>query len=406
MKFTKTYLNINLDAEKNLFYVLRSCINKELFQHFLQRGRDQILLLFEIETFSNLVFFPLQRIYFLVIIFQTLVDTSNKKCSIKFLFLFCRFRSQHVFLNINFQESKSKILVNARKVRDPRVRDKLPKEITDILDKKESTKPTTTATTSNNLLSTEKPTGSKTPEQPVVSSQKSPEIKKSATPSRSPGQPESPTSTVNLSEEEKADKRSKEPPPPPSIREDLKKLPTKVSSSSSSSSSNKKSSSSSSSHHGSSGSRKRDRDHVGHRDSNKSSRKREESDKSPIRKREKGDETSTSQTSEDEKKSETTKVVKVASPESSSPSPPPVPPKSHSTKSQIHSRKPDPKRFRIPKKNKSRSPSPNSFKEEGPHVEFNGGRQVPKKRKDKTIDKRPADKKVKLIDEYVFNEDE
>ena len=116
------------------------------------------------------------------------------------------------------------------------------------------------------------------------------------------------------------------------------------------------------------------------------------------------------------------KVVAVTSPKqqpepektlskaSSSPSPSPPPQiRPKSPVSQVtpplkypnnRSRKIEQQKFRIPKKlsNKSRSPSPNSFKEEGPHMEFNNGRPILKKRKDKTLHKR-TDKKMKLTTE-------
>jgi hypothetical protein len=63
------------------------------------------------------------------------------------------------------------------------------------------------------------------------------------------------------------------------------------------------------------------------------------------------------------------------------------------------SRRHESKKYKIPKKNKSRSPSPSSFKEEGPHVEFNSGRPLHTKRKGKSEIDKIVDKKAKMTTE-------
>ena len=251
------------------------------------------------------------------------------------------------------QEPKSKIIVNSKMARDPRIRDKLPKEITDMLEKETAKTSTVKAR-------------SKTPESKIV---------KPSTP-QSPRKPESPTSTIP------EDKRT--PPPPPTIRNEImkstKSLPV-----------SKKSSGERSLHHSGEKSRKRERDDHRQRDKDKpGSRKREESDKSPTRKREKNDENVKASSSSSEP---TTKRDQRKTSHDSSPSPPPVIAK---VSPKFGSRKPlDSKKFKIPKKNKS--PSPDSFKEEGPHIEFNGGQPLVKKRK--AVHGRKVEKKTKLTDE-------
>lgn len=340
---------------------------------------------------------------------------KKKKCFYHFYILMIfMFRNILPLWPISLQESKPKILVNAKKVKDPRIRGTLPKQIADMLDKESSAATATTA-----KISTES-SRSKTPERSnMVAAEKSQKSKTLTPPS--PGQPESPTSTSNLPEEKKV------APPPPTIRDELKKSPTKVSSSSKKSESRSHNTSSSSS--GSSKSRKRDREESGsshsHRDKSSRSNKRDDhTDKSPARKRDKENEevpmTSSAAAKSSPRPTTPPKVVtspkQQPEPEKSMPivssSPSPSPPSQIRQKSPVskvvsppkltntRSRKIDQQKFRIPKKlsNKSRSPSPNSFKEEGPHIEFNNGRPIPKKRKDKDLHKR-TDKKLKLTTE-------